>query len=112
VSFQHSFWVTNQVMPASARIWGRPAGNPNPSGSHASRHSWPNRLRYQRWPWTIWRTSDSPEGTLQSGSTHMPPTGWNWPVATRSRMRANSVGYRSSTHARCCAAEQTKPYSK
>ena len=98
-------------MPASARIWGGWPGSRSRPAATPRVHSCPKRSRYQRWPCTIWRTSDSPEGTLQSASTHMPPTGWNWPAATRSRMRSNRAGYRSSTQARWRAAEHTNSNS-
>ena len=48
----------------------------------------------------------SPPGMLESDSTHMPPTGTNWPVLTLSRMRPNSSGYDSLIQASCWAEEQ------
>ena len=46
-----------------------------------------------------------------SASTHMPPTGCHWPLATRSRMRWNSDGYFVSIQWYCTACEHTKRYS-
>ena len=48
----------------------------------------------------------SPPGMLVSDSTHMPPTGTNWPVLTFSRIRPKSSGYSSLIQASCWAEEQ------
>ncbi len=42
----------------------------------------PSSRSKKRWPCRNWRTSDSPDGRLQSGSTQLPPTGTNWPRST------------------------------
>src|SRR5437879_4781987 len=39
------------------------------------------------------------------------PTGTSWPLATLLRIRCQSSGFRSFTHAYCCACEHTKRYS-
>jgi hypothetical protein len=44
--------------------------------------------------------SDSPDGRLQSASTHQPPARWNRPVATSRVMSAKRAGSDSRTHSR------------
>ena len=43
-----------------------------------------------------------------SDSTHIPPTGTNWPVATFSFIRSKTCGRCSSIHAHCCAEDIAK----
>ena len=87
-SLHDIFWVRNDETPASFRICGSAAEYPNTSGSQRSVVSRPNSSRKNRLPCTIWRTSDSPDGMLQSASTHMLPIGSNRPA---SHLRADAV---------------------
>src|SRR6201991_5192472 len=68
----------------------------------------PKRSRKNRLPCTSWRASASPPGMLVSDSTHIPPTGTNWPVATFSFIRSKTYGRCSSIHAHCCAEDIAK----
>ncbi len=68
----------------------------------------PNSSRKNRLPWTNWRAIASPPGMLVSDSTHMPPTGTNWPAATFSATRANTSGRCSLIQASCWAWDITK----
>lgn len=67
--------------------------NPNESGSHAVSQRLPKRVSKYRCPKRNWRTSASPDGMLESFSTHEPPTGWKRPSRTFSLTRSNRVGY-------------------
>ena len=58
------------------------------SGIHASRVSTPNSSRKKRLPATNCRAIASAPGRFMSGSTHMPPTGMNWPPATFALIRS------------------------
>jgi hypothetical protein len=60
----------------------------------------PKRSFKYRWPYSAWRTNDSPEGMLQSGSIHQPPTTCSRPSAILARSFSNSGGSLSSTHAK------------
>ncbi len=90
--FHDNFWVRNRRAPPSRMIWGSAAEYPKTSGSQTSSVSTPSSSRKNRLPNTIWRTRDSPEGMLQSASTHMLPVGSMRPSATRLRMRSKSAG--------------------
>src|SRR6476660_10343276 len=48
---------------------------------------------------------------LVSDSTHMPPTGTSWPVATFSRMRSHTSGRCSFIQAHCWAEDIAKTSS-
>ena len=109
--FHESFCVRNRVIPASRRICGSCPAYPNASGLQNSRCLRPSSRSNQRCPWRNWRTSDSPDGRLQSGSTQLPPTGTNCPASTFSRMRSQRSGLRSLIQAYCCACEHAKRYS-
>jgi hypothetical protein len=84
--FQEIFCVRKCRIPAAASTCGRLAAYPNTSGSQRLSVSTPSSSRKKRRPWTIWRISDSPEGTLQSASTHMLPTTSKRPSPARLRM--------------------------
>ena len=90
--FQEIFWVRNQRLPAALMICGRAAEYPKVSGSHASWQSTPNSARKKLLPSRNCRAMASPPGMLESDSTHIPPTGTNWPARTLSRMRPKSSG--------------------
>ena len=111
VSFQDSFCVSSQRMPAARAICGRAAEYPNESGSQTPRHRTPSSASIQETPSTSWRTIDSPPGSMVSDSTHMPPTGTNRPSRTAATMRSNSSGSASFTQARCCADDVAKVVS-
>ena len=68
----------------------------------------PNSSRKNRLPCTNCRAIASPPGMLVSDSTHMPPTGTNWPAATCSCTRANTSGRCSLSQAHCWACDIAK----
>src|SRR5205814_2093066 len=81
---------------------------PNASGAQNSSQRRPSSRSKNRWPASSWRTSDSPDGRLRSGSTQLPPTGTNCPLSTLARMRSQRSGFRSLIHAYCCACERAQ----
>ena len=109
--------------PAPLISWGKAPDIPNESGKNEVSHLFPNFVSKYRWPNKNWRTMDSPEGILQSLSTHEPPTGWNLPSRIFSLTRSKRAGYSyqlpirfnvlrfrtkekkntSSSHLYCCA---------
>lgn len=62
-------------------------------------------------PCVICRASASPPGMLASDSTHMEPTGAQFPSATAFLMRSQMCGWCSLTQAYCWACEQAKTSS-
>ena len=108
--------------PAPLISWGKAPDIPKESGKNEVSHLFPNLVSKYRWPNKNWRIRDSPDGILQSLSTHEPPTGWNLPSRTFSFTRLKRDGYNytnlqirsviwefchtrntSSSHLYCCA---------
>ncbi len=71
----------------------------------------PSSSRKNRLPCTNCRARASEPGRFVSDSTHMPPTGTNWPVATFSFIRSQIAGWCSFIHAHCCAEDIAKTRS-
>src|ERR1700704_5387557 len=62
----------------------------------------------KRLPCSSCRTNASPDGRLQSASTHIEPTGSHWPDPTFRVMPAKISGYDSLIHAYWAGCEQAK----
>jgi len=94
---KHNLKVTPKVqdcnLPAPRINWGKAPVRPKESGSHAVSHLFPNFVSKNRWPKRNWRTRLSPDGILESFSTHEPPIGWNLPSRTFSFTRSKRGGY-------------------
>ena len=95
-------------MPAPRSSCGSAAVNPKQSGIQQTVWYAPKRRRNQRCPYSSWRTSDSPAGMLQSGSTHIPPIGSSRRVAASAPSRSSSSGSSSSRQAYTCAVDWLK----
>src|SRR5688572_20672918 len=98
-------------MPDRRMICGSWPLYPNTSGFQNSSHRLPNSRSKNRWPNKNWRQSDPPDGILQSGSIHDPPTGTNWPAATNFLIRAYKSGLRLLMTSYWYACEQENLYS-
>ncbi len=84
VSFQMTIlFVRKYFRPLRARIWGMAQERPKTSGCQQLSARRPNSASKNFWPWRIWRTNDSPEIRLQSGSTQKAPVSSHRPSATR-----------------------------
>ncbi len=79
-------------MPQPARMPGSDPGYPKTSGSQQPRGRFPNSAWKKAMPCRTWRINDSPEGTLQSASTHMPPVHSQRPDLIQPRISSYSDG--------------------
>ena len=85
--------IQNFNTPAPRISWGKAPDIPKESGRNEVSHLFPNLVSKYRWPNKNWRIMDSPDGILQSLSTHEPPTAWNLPSRIFSFTRSKRDGY-------------------
>src|SRR5699024_659974 len=76
--------VINVSIPDFFKICGSAQLYPNISGNQRYSVSFPNSSRKKLDPNNNWRTNDSPDGILQSASSHIPPSASQRPSFIRS----------------------------